>query len=264
MIDKKFVFIAGHHRSGTSLLHKIMKRHASISGCSHTGVPEDEGQHLQSVYKPASAFGGPGKYIFDSGAYMTEDHPLATEHSANNIMMQWGRYFNKKCEYYVEKSPPNLIKTRFLQGLFPKSKFIIILRHPLAVGYATQKWSRTSIESLVEHTLRGYEILAKDLSYLNSAFIVRYEDFVQNPQIEMDNIYKFLGVDSSPVGNDIRPNVNDKYFSMWDKNREFPMNRQAYPITPELESRANKFGYSLERYHELIPCSLIGNHTPKR
>jgi hypothetical protein len=189
-----------------------MKRNIAISGLSHTGVPEDEGQHLQSVYKPASAFGGPGKYIDDSGAHMNEHHPLATEKSSHTIMKDWGKYYDTKCEYYTEKSPPNLIKTRFLQRLFTNSKFIIILRYPLSVGYATQKWSRTSIESLVEHTLKGYEVLAKDLPHLKAIFIVRYENFVENPQQEMDKIYQFIGVESNPVGNDIRANVNEKKF----------------------------------------------------
>jgi hypothetical protein len=117
---------------------------------------------------------------------------------------------------------------------------------------------------LVEHTLRGYEVLAKDLSHLNGAFIVRYEDFVQNPQNEMDKIYEFIGVDSSSAGEDIRANVNDKYFSMWRKNRAFPMNIKAYPMTAELESRANKFGYSFEKYNDLLACSLIGAHNKKQ
>jgi hypothetical protein len=260
MIDKNFIFIAGHHRSGTSLLHDIIKGHTSVSGFSRTEVPRDEGQHLQSVYKPANAFGGPGKYIYDQTSYMNEQHPLATEKSATTIMTEWRKYYDDRSEFYVEKSPPNLIKTRFLQKLFPNSKFIIILRHPLAVGYATQKWSRTSIESLVEHTLRGYEILAEDLPYLKKVFVVRYEEFVKNPQQEMDKIYQFIGIDSSPFEHKIRTQVNEKYFSMWDKNRAFPANIKAYPITTEIENRANSFGYSIKNYNDLLPCSLITGH----
>lgn len=149
MEDKIFIFIAGLHRSGTSLLHDIMKTHPSVSGFSETGVPKDEGQHLQSVYQTAMAFGGPGKFVFDPRAYMNESHPLATHENAKVIFEQWRQYFDLSYRYLIEKSPPNIIRTRFLQKLFPRSKFIVILRHPLAVSYATKKWSRTSIASLL-------------------------------------------------------------------------------------------------------------------
>ena len=157
MKDKKFIFLAGMHRSGTSLLHEIIRGHDHISGFSDTGVPEDEGQHLQSVYEPAIAFGGPGKFAFDQRSYMDEVHPLATGENAQKIYEEWSPHYDLSCPYLIEKSPPNLIRTRFLQKLYPNSKFIVILRHPLAISYATEKWSKTSISSLLDHTLRAYE-----------------------------------------------------------------------------------------------------------
>ena len=33
----------------------------------------------------------------------------------------------------VEKSPPNLVRTRFLQALFPDARQIVVTRHPIAV-----------------------------------------------------------------------------------------------------------------------------------
>ena len=107
MTDKSFIFLAGHHRSGTSLLHEIIKEHPLISGFSNTGVPEDEGMFLQNVYEPAKTYGGPGKYIFDKNSHMDENHPLATVENANSILQQWEKYYDKNCPYYVEKSPPS-------------------------------------------------------------------------------------------------------------------------------------------------------------
>ena len=61
----KFIFICGLHRSGTSLLYKILKSQKNISGMENTGVIEDEGQHLQTVFNAANKHGGPGKFGFD-------------------------------------------------------------------------------------------------------------------------------------------------------------------------------------------------------
>ena len=46
-----FVFVNGLHRSGTSILYRLLSAQLNFSGFSETGVPEDEGQHLQTVYK---------------------------------------------------------------------------------------------------------------------------------------------------------------------------------------------------------------------
>ena len=52
-------------------------------------------------------------------------------------------------EFLLEKSPPNIIRTRFLQAMFPNSYFINIKRHPIATSLATKKWSKTSLDSKV-------------------------------------------------------------------------------------------------------------------
>jgi len=261
VIDKSFIFLAGHHRSGTSLLHEIIREHPLISGFSNTGVPEDEGQHIQSVYEPAKAYGGPGKYIYDKKSYMNEHHALATKQSAEAIMGQWEAHYDSRCVHYIEKSPPNLIRTRFFQKLFPNSKFVVILRHPLAVGYATQKWSRTSIRSLVEHSLRGYEILMKDMPYLNDVYVLRYEDFVNDPQKEINKIYVFLGLEPIPIQHTVRCNVNEKYFSMWCDNRKSWLKRLFFPISDELEYRANRFGYSINNFEKILSTPILGAHN---
>ncbi len=89
---KNIIFLAGLHRSGTSLLHRIICGHPEISGFLGTDVPEDEGQHLQTVYEPGSSFGGPGKFAFDTRSHMDESHPLATPESAKTIFASSEKY----------------------------------------------------------------------------------------------------------------------------------------------------------------------------
>jgi hypothetical protein len=258
--DREFIFLAGLHRSGTSLLHEIIREHPEISGFSGTGAPEDEGQHLQSVYKPAKAFGGPGQFVFDIRSYMDESHPLATHKSADAIFKQWSTYFDLSRRYFIEKSPPNIIRTRFLQKIFPRSKFIVILRHPLAVSYATKKWSRNSIPLLLEHCLLAYEILFDDLKNIAHAYIIRYEDFVANPQYSIDDIFLFLGLKSILIDRDIMKDVNGKYFSIWDTDRKISNNRIFNRIANDFEARANRFGYSIENYNVMLPAPWLGAH----
>lgn len=246
MRDKQFIFIAGLHRSGTSMLHEIIRAHPAISGFSGTGVPEDEGQLLQSVYEPARTFGGPARFAFDRRAYMDERHPLATEESAKALYAQWAKYWQTSCTHLVEKSPPNIIRTRFLQKLFPESKFIVILRHPIAVAYATKKWRKSMpLRELLEHTLLAYEIFQKDRAALRSSYVLKYEDLVASPQATVDKIFDYLKLPTIKVDYDVRSNVNQQYFTMWERDRAKWTYRMFNALPAELEARANRLGYSI-------------------
>lgn len=245
MIDHDFVFLAGLHRSGTSILHELLRAHPEISGFEGTGVPEDEGQHLQTVFRPAYEYGGPGKFVFDERSLMDETHELVSEDNARAIFDSWAPHYDVSKRYLIEKSPPNLVRARFLQALFPNSRFVVILRHPVAVSYATQKWSRTSIRSLLEHTLRAYEIFVRDAEKLNSVMTIRYEDFVAAPQPTLDLIFGFLGLPSAPCTKEVRSTINAKYFDAWRAERANPVKRLLMGGLDGFEARANAFGYSL-------------------
>ena len=125
---------------------------------------------------------------------MTEDSPLATEANRDTLLAEWGRYWNLERPVLVEKSPPNLLKLRFLQALFPEASFVVIMRHPIVVSYATQKWSETSLESLLEHWHVCHEIFLEDAPRVRRLVLVRYEDFVADPAGVVGRIQEQLGL----------------------------------------------------------------------
>jgi hypothetical protein len=240
------VFISGLHRSGTSLLFKCLREHPALSGFHDTGVPEDEGQHLQTVFRPAKDFGGPGNFGFHRGAFLDENSPLATPGSARQLYAEWSRHWELGKPYLMEKSPPTLIRTRFFQALFPDSYFIVLLRHPVAVAYATQKWSKTSLGSLLRHWLVCHEAFERDRPALRRVLCLSYEDFAQRPDEVLVAICKFLGVAPFSHQQKILSDVNDKYFSMWrqEKDRFWGGLRTSRAIR-FYEERVRRFGYSL-------------------
>jgi len=199
------------------------------------------------VFKGANKYGGPGKFAFNSLAYMDENHPLASSENGQKIIREWARFGDFNRNYFIEKSPPNLIRFRFFQKIWPDIRAVMIFRHPLAVSYATQKWCSTDIIFLLDHTLTAYEIFMQDKPYLKNIIEIKYEDFVKSPQEEIDKVYDYLSIPSCRITHNIRSDVNKKYYDMWESNIDIlssiPLMKKGIPSS--LELRANKFGYSL-------------------
>jgi len=191
-----FVFICGLHRSGTSLLHRCLRDHPAISGFVDTEATKDEGQHLQSIYPPGYEFGPVNRFGFDSNAHMNEDSPLATQENAQQLYEEWCQYWDVDKPVLIEKSPPNLIRTRFLQALFPNSYFIVILRHPVAVSFATLKWNAERIDDLLRHWLICHEQFEDDRDHLDNVLTLKYEQFVNQPDKELDRFFHLLVLNS--------------------------------------------------------------------
>jgi hypothetical protein len=263
LMQHHLIFVAGLHRSGTSLLHGFLRSHPGVSGFSNTGVPEDEGQHLQTMFPPAKEFGGPGRFGFNEGAFMDENHPLATAETAKRLFLEWSHYWDLSKPYLVEKSPPNLVRTRFLQRLFPGCRFIVILRHPIAVAYATQKWSKTPIASLLEHTLLCYERFQADIRFLCQVYVLRYEEFVVTPSTHLMRLADWLGISPFNCSERIRPQVNERYFSRWRRGLDVGLRRnrrETEQLVAQFARRAAAFGYRMVNPERIDPLPWCGMH----
>lgn len=219
--EKQLIFLGGGHRSGTSFLNRTLGKHPDISAFAGTGKPEDEGQHLQSIYPPDYVHGSPGRFGFHPDSAMDEHHPLATNASAEHIYAEWVQYW----------------------------EFLMILRHPVSVAYATLKWCPVDLPALIEHTLRCYERLAKDRLFLNDLLVFRYEDLLRNPQRIFRKIEKFCGIRTFPQQIDLVGSRNSIYGQRWQQDLDRLGSRQSILIKAYAElftERIAAFGYFLD------------------
>jgi hypothetical protein len=198
--DHDFVFIAGLHRSGTTVLAKAISDAPEASGLEGTGARMDEGQFLQDVYSRGRAFGGVTRWALDDRAYLTEADASAVPDAGERLWRSWSPYWNLDARTLVEKTPLNLTKTRFLQAAFPHSRFVVITRHPITQSLAVHKWSPSRLRrlgydfpTLVEHWVRAHEAFDRDREYLEKVHVVRFEHLMTDPAAERARLERFLG-----------------------------------------------------------------------
>ena len=148
----------------------------------------------------------------------------------------------------MEKSPPNIIRTRFLQAMYPNASFVTILRDPIAVSFATQKWSKTSLDSLFKHWLFCNQQYINDSKSLKKSLLFKYEDFTSRPDEVLLQLSDFLGESIElPKEWQLKQGVNQKYLDMWNRYRNsFWTKRKAQKLIFKYEDSFNDFGYSLK------------------
>ena len=170
----------------------------------------------------------------------------------------------------LEKSPPNMLMTRFLQATFPgQARFVLVVRHPVAVAGATQKWSATRPHELLRHWAIAHRTLAGDLPSLDHVAVVRYEQLVSDPDAAVARALAVVGLDDHAPGRSVesgvnadnfatdrttRGDVNQGYFAGWQARKRSLPRRVYLDLAERLyEGDARAWGYSIRRLGQVPP-----------
>ncbi len=241
MVDEgsqTFVFVGGLHRSGTSLLCRCLSEHPLIGGFA--GAGEDDRRQIRDGLDPAS--------------FLTEQAPLATRQTADELFQRWSREWDTSRPYLLARAPENLVRTRFLQALFSESRFIMVMRDPIAVAGASVAASRLSELELISHWLICHERLLADVPGVRHLSLIRYEDLVADPQGVLGGVFEFLGLQAPPeTWKTVLQHGNELYLDAWRRRRSSWRRRRSYDqIIAALEPDVARFGYSLANPGERI------------
>ncbi len=281
---RQHLFVGGPHHSGTTLLAKLLcsTRPLRFSCLQQTGVSEDEGQHLQHVYNASLRHGGMCRFALDPKSYLSAQHVTSAARTRRLLMQSWGPHWNLEVPILVEKTPGNLIHSRWLQQVFEvfPTRFVFTLRHPY--GCTAVENGSSNKEGLVdcghdvylENWLRMVRILEADLPHLRHAWLVRFETWLSSEssakQVFEQLLLRLSLYEQPPAGRLLglwdsgdrgRTGTGDihihPHVSIWTP--ELP----THPYVPRFEARLNRYGYSLLSHAvgalpDLMQMRLVG------
>ncbi len=188
----RYVFVGGLHRSGTSLVARLLGTLPGVGGITDAPVPENEGAYLQGGIPHHARSGIPRHFATDPTQHLTEDYPLNRFDTRQRMVADWDTWFPKQSIWRVEKSPVNLTRMRLLQQLFPMAHFVVVIRHPEAVAAAVAKWIERPASVLIDYWLAAHDQLRADLDYIHAVSVVRYEDVTNYPTNTLTGLATFL------------------------------------------------------------------------
>lgn len=226
------IFVVGLNKSGTSLLYLLLARHEVLSGIAGANRLRDgpsrlylskyglrEGQKIEALPPKLKAKESP--YIFGSPSIIHRYRLTETDvepEDRDAVVSALRSAMVDPDRRLVEKSPPNLVRTRYLQALFPDATFIINVRDPYATISANTrlgKWG--SLAEQTTHWSNSYRVLLEDRSHLRRSVMVRYEDLVANPEQSLRSILAFCGLewdDTILRTIQVEHDLNDSLFEM--------------------------------------------------
>jgi Tfp pilus assembly protein PilF len=188
--DKKIIFICGLPRSGTTLLDQIISSHGNVVSTGESG-------HL-------------GRYIkknYFNNFSLDEEKIYKDNISKDNL---FGDYvynlfdeFKYVSKVFTDKSVQNFFWIGFIKIFFPNSKIIVTERKPEDVCLSIFKNNFESSYmnfSYDQKDIANFYKVYKDLiefwkkTYENELFVVKYENLVENPEIEIKKIINYCGL----------------------------------------------------------------------
>ena len=208
----KWVFIAGCYNSGTTLLRKVLGSHPLISALA------SEGQYLTDQLPSDHEIGLSRMWVKREDLYRLNEDDAGPD--ATRIKREWGMRMDKTRPIFLEQTPANAARTRWLQKNFENAYFIGVVRNGYAASEGiirkakpTHSKDGWSIEEAAYQWYRSNQILKEDSKHLKHFIWCRYEDLAEKPDKEIKRILEFLGLSG-------RGDVNlDKSWSVHERDQ---------------------------------------------
>lgn len=206
-MQENLLFIISPPRSGSTLLQRMVGSHSKIfthpephlvTPLAYLGYHDTVDKAPYDHINAAEAI-----RLFVSGLPNGEDDYLDALRAYADTMYSRMLATKPGRTMFLDKTPAYGLVLPFLAKLYPKAKYVVLTRHPLAVmssfanSFFDGDWQRAHDFNPVPE--RYVPAMARFLREKPVPMIhVRYEDLVTQPNEELARIFGFLGLEHEP------------------------------------------------------------------
>ncbi|MBN1485784.1 MAG: sulfotransferase [Chloroflexia bacterium] len=201
-LSEKMIFVIGSPRSGSTLLQRMLDSHSQIFGCpephiltplAHLGYYETVEKAPYDHLRAVDAIRG----FVDKLPRGEEDYLDACRAYTDTL---YGRRMQGSGQdFFLDKTPAYALVLPFIARLYPRAKYVVLTRHPIAI-FASYAKSFFENDYQAAHDFnplleRYVPAIARFLRREDRPiYHVRYEDLVRDPENELRRIFEFIGV----------------------------------------------------------------------
>lgn len=185
LAESEWAFVIGLNNSGTTLLQRMLGLHPSIRSSDKEG----QGMTQALPFPPRLEVGRQFTRRLDIFRWTEESDPAP----ALRCLFDWAHFYPRGAGYLLEKCPPDILRSRWLQANFKPARFIVTTRHPAAVceGIVRRRPDCT-IEEAARHWTVAHEVLLSDLPHLEKVHRITYEKLCEDPSATARELERFL------------------------------------------------------------------------
>ena len=206
-MEDRLIFLIGAPRSGTTLLARILSAHTLIYGraephlitpIAHLGY---YGTVQKAPYDPINAEQAIRGFVADLPR--READYLDALRAYTDILYSRMLDTAPGKRFFLDKTPAYALVLPFLTKLYPRSRYVVLTRNPLAVlaSYAGSFFGG-DYDVAVSHNPILQRYVPALAGFLRAARVpavhVKYEELVQDPEAHVRRVCEYLGVDFEP------------------------------------------------------------------
>lgn len=203
-MEDRLIFLIGAPRSGTTLLARMLASHSLIHGRAEP--------HLVTPLAHLGYFGSVQKAPYDPFNVQQAIQEVVAEIPrgeagyldalrayADSIYAQLMDAAPAGKRFFLDKTPAYALVLPFLTKLYPRAKYVVLTRHPLAV---LSSYAESFFDGDYEVALRHNPILQRYVPELTRLVReqtvphvwVKYEELVKEPEAEFRRVCEHLGI----------------------------------------------------------------------
>ena len=226
----QYLFILSPPFCGSTLLTEIISTSKSVSCNNNIGLRE--GQHLPLAHN-----------------LLFNDDRWDPNKKIDWIRIKeiWHKYWDRSKDILLEKSPPNICRTKDIDKVFQNSKYICLTRNPYAQIQSNIRRYKTDLLEATEKYISYLKFQKDNLEKLDNTLLICYEELTDNPKKTKEKINGFI-----PLLSDINIDIKFNAHNMHKKREMEITNLNQLSIDSLSNDQIQTINSILEKEKELL------------